>query len=202
MRKICKTSQTMKKLFIVLICVTLFCSVNAQEQHLSFKGVPINGTLKEYTNAMVKAGFKSEGITKDGISLLSGDFAGYKGCIIGVSTLTNCDVVNRIAVLFPEKETWATLVYDYENLKSMLTKKYGAPDFNREEFTTYTGDNNGLKMHALNDDQVVWITSFSTELGDIELSIVGGAYCKGHVRLMYFDKVNSDRVEQSAMDDL
>ncbi len=174
----------------------------AQEEHLSFKGVPINGTLKQYTAAMVKAGFKNEGTSKDGIVILSGDFAGYKGCMVGVSTLSNCDVVNRIAVLFPEKDTWATLVYDYEHIKSMLITKYGNPDMNMEEFTTYTGDNNGLKMHALNDDQVVWFTAWTTELGDIELSLVGGSYGKGHARLMYLDKANSDAVKQSAIDDL
>lgn len=57
--------------------------------------MPINGTLNEYTDAMVKAGFHYEG-TQDGISLLTGDFAGHKGCIIGVSTLKNCDVVSHV----------------------------------------------------------------------------------------------------------
>ena len=191
----------MKRLLVTLACLVIMGGIMAQE-HLTFKGVPINGTLKQYTAAMVKAGFKSEGTTSDGIAILSGDFAGYKGCIIGVSTLSTCDVVNRIAVLFPEKDTWAALVYDYEHLKSMLTTKYGEPEYNREEFTTYTGDNNGLKMHALNDDQVVWFTGWTTELGDIELSIVGGSYGKGHARLMYYDKANSDAVNQSAIDDL
>lgn len=192
----------MKKALVTLVCLIMMGGIIAQEEHLSFKGVPINGTLKAYTAAMVKAGFKSEGTTKDGVSLLSGDFAGYKGCVIGVSTLSSCDVVSRIAVLFPEKDTWSTLEYDYERLKTMLTTKYGEPDYNREEFTTYTGGDNGLKMHALNDDEVVWFTGWSTELGDIELSIVGGSYCKGHARLVYYDKANSDTVRQSAIDDL
>ena len=192
----------MKRLLVTLVCLVIMGGVMAQEEHLSFKGVPINGTLKAYTAAMVKAGFKSEGTTKDGVSLLSGDFAGYKGCVIGVSTLSSCDVVNRIAVLFPEQETWTMLVYDYDHLKSMMTQKYGEADYNREEFTTYTGDNNGLKMHALNDDQVVWYSGWTTDLGDIELSIVGGSYCKGMVRLVYFDKANSEKVRQNAIDDL
>lgn len=191
----------MKRLIVTLACLVIMGGIMAQE-HLTFKGVPINGTLKQYTAAMVKAGFKSEGTTSDGIAILSGDFAGYKGCIIGVSTLSSCDVVNRIAVLFPEKDTWSTLVYDYEHLKSMLTTKYGEPDFNREEFTTYTGGDSGLKMHALNDDEVIWFTGWTTELGDIELSLVGGSYGKGHARLMYYDKANSDAVNQSAIDDL
>ena len=54
----------------------------------------------------------------------------------------------------------------------------------------------------LNDDEVVWFTVWTTELGDIELSIVGGSYGEGRARLVYYDKANSDAVNQSAIDDL
>ena len=175
----------------------------AQEEHLSFKGVPINGTLKQYTAAMVKAGFKSEG-TQDGLSLLSGDFAGFKGCIVGVSTLTNCDVVNRIVVLFPEKDTWSSLMGDYEHLKSLLTTKYGEPDVVQEYFTGYAGrtDSDAIKMSALHSEELEWYTIFKTELGNIELSVVSASYGKGMVRLGYYNKKNTETVTQSALDDL
>ena len=193
----------MKKALVTLVCLIMMGGIMAQEEHLSFKGVPINGTLKQYTAAMVKAGFKSEG-TQDGLSLLSGDFAGFKDCIVGVSTLSNCDVVNKIVVLFPEKDTWSSLINDYEHLKSMLTTKYGEPSMNREYFTGYAGrtDNDGIKMAALQDEELEWFTVFSTDLGNIELSLVSASYGKGMVRLGYFDKKNTETVTQSALDDL
>ena len=192
----------MKKLLITMACLIIMGGIMAQE-HLSFKGVPINGTLKQYTAAMVKAGFKSEGTTSNGIALLTGDFAGYKDCIVGVSTLSSCDVVNRISVLFPEKDTWSTLLYDYENLKELLRVKYGEPDYNVERFTDYHGNDSGLKLYAINDREIEWYTIFSTELGEIELTLVGGTY--GHqarVRLSYTDKANSETVRQNVLDDL
>ena len=174
----------------------------AQEEHLSFKGVPINGTLKQYTAEMVKAGFNYEG-TEDGLALLTGDFAGFKGCIIGVSTLKNCDVVSFIAVLFPEKDTWSALISDYEYLKSLLTEKYGMPEKNLEQFTSYVGNSDDLKLMALNNGEIRWYTIFSTELGNIELTLIGGSYSsKGRVKLSYYDKVNSATVRQSVLDDL
>lgn len=192
----------MKKLIFIIVCFIMASSTYAQ-QHLSFKGVPINGSLQEYTNAMVKAGFHYEG-TQDGISLLSGDFAGYKNCIIGVSTLKNLDVVSHIAVLFPDKDTWSAVLGDYEMLKSLLTEKYGMPSNNKEKFTAYIADyDNSFVMHALKDGEYEWYTIFSTELGDIELSIIAGAgYQKGAVRLSYYDKANSAKVRSSAIDDL
>ena len=193
----------MKKLLVTVVCLVMMGGLMAQEEHLSFKGVPINGTLKQYTAAMVKAGFKSEG-TQDGLSLLSGDFAGFKGCIVGVSTLTNCDVVNRIVVLFPEKDTWSSLMGDYEHLKSLLTTKYGEPDVVQEYFTGYAGrtDSDAIKMSALHSEELEWYTIFKTELGNIELSVVSASYGKGMVRLGYYDKKNTETVTQSALDDL
>ena len=192
----------MKKVFLLLTCL-LFAGATFAQQHLSFKGVPLDGTLKAYTDAMVKAGFRYEG-TQDGVALLSGDFAGYKNCIVGVSTLKNCDVVNHIAVLFPDRDTWSSLLGDYEHLKEMLTEKYGTPSDSQEKFTGYVGDNhNGLIMHALKAGEYVWYTTFTTELGDIELTIMSGTeYDTGCVRLSYYDKANSDKVRKAAMDDL
>ena len=192
----------MKNIITFFACL-IIAGTSFAQQHLSFKGVPINGTLQEYTNAMVKAGFHYEG-TQDGISILTGDFAGYKNCVVGVSTLKNLNVVSHIAVLFPDKDTWTSVLSDYETLKSMLTEKYGIPSDNREKFGTYVGDYvNGLVMHALKDGEYEWYTTFSTELGDIELSITAGTkYNTAAVRLGYYDKANSEKVRSSAMDDL
>ena len=134
---------------------------------------------------------------------MSGDFAGYKNCIVGVSTLKNLDVVSHIAVLFPNKDTWSAVLGDYEHLKAMLTEKYGTPSDSQEKFTDNNGNDNGLIMYALKDGEYVWYTTFSTELGDIELSIISGTkYLTGCVRLSYYDKVNHDKVRKAAMDDL
>lgn len=191
-----------KHITLLLACLILAGNIFAQ-QHLSFKGVPINGTLKEYTDAMVKAGFHYE-LTQDGTALLTGDFAGYKDCTVGVSTLKNLDVVSHIAVLFPNKDTWSAVLGDYEHLKAMLTEKYGTPSYSQEKFTGYVGDyDNNLVMHALKDDEYVWYTIFTTELGDIELSIMAGTkYNTAMVRLSYYDKANSEKVRNAAMDDL
>ena len=79
---------------------------------------------KAYPN--IQAGFSDLGI-KDGTAVLQGDFAGFKGCIIGVSTLKTTNVVNTIAVIFPECDNWSKLENNYQTLKEMLIQKYGEP---------------------------------------------------------------------------
>ena len=177
--------------------------VSPTTQHLTFKGVQIDGTLKEYVETMKKAGFIYKEKTSDGSAILTGDFAGYKNCSIKVATLHNCDVVNKILVQFPDKKTWSSVLGDYEQLKSMLTKKYGKSQKYSERFTKYKGNDNYLIMFALRDGEYEWYTTFSTELGDVELSIVEGTEnLTGAVMITYYDKINSDKVQNAAIDDL
>lgn len=70
---------------------------------------------------MQQAGFTHLG-TDDGTALLEGDFAGFKNCTVGVSTLKSVNIVNTIGVIFPYKDDWSLLERDYELLKSMLTQ--------------------------------------------------------------------------------
>ena len=65
----------MKKLLISLF-VILYTTIGQAQEHLTFKGVPIDGTLDTYVANMKKAGFTFIG-ENDGIALLRGDFAGY-----------------------------------------------------------------------------------------------------------------------------
>ena len=74
----------MKKIIITMIVVLTAMTTWAQNQtseHLTFKGVPIDGKLSEYVLKMQKNGFTHVS-TKDGVALLKGDFAAYKGCTI------------------------------------------------------------------------------------------------------------------------
>ena len=191
----------MKKHLVLFIACLVFAGNLFAQQHLSFKGVPINGTLKEYTNAMVNAGFHYEE-TKDGVSILTGDFAGYKGCSIRVSTLKNCDVVSYITVTFSSSMVWSSVLNDYNTLKAMLTEKYGSPSDTKENLPAVENPDydNHTVMRELREGKYAWYTSFSSDLGDIVLSIVDDYGMA--VRLRYIDKANSEKVRNAAMDDL
>ena len=193
----------MKKLLTLVVCLLMIGGIYAQEQHLAFKGVPIDGALKDYKDAMIKAGFHYEG-EDEGVALLSGDFAGFKNVMIAVYTLANCDVVSHIAVIFPENSTWSELLTDYENLKDMMTKKYGRPKDCQERFTSYVSDSGDLRLTALSKGEYEWHTNYETDLGSIKLTISKGMvhYHTGCAVLIYQDKINSDKVKNSAIDDL
>ena len=193
----------MKKIVVTLFLLMSFTLTFAQSsEHLKFKGVPIDGTLNEYISKMKQAGFQLVG-TDDGVALLEGEFAGYRGCLIGVSTLKSVNVVNTIGVVFPAREDWSSLEGDYEHLKSMLTEKYGEPSDVVEKFQGYGNPQTDQeKWINLITDNCTWYTIFETENGDIQLSLEKGDYGEYFVLLKYFDKINTEAVRSAAMEDL
>lgn len=191
----------MKRLFFSLLFSFLALHVGAQTNHMTFKGVPINGTLDAYVKDMQKVGFTYIG-KENGIAILSGDFAGFRNCKVGVITLKSLDLVNHISVLFEEQDTWGRVFGYYSQLKEMLTTKYGVPDQCQEEFQGSQPRDDNSKMHELNMDRCVFSTIYSIDTGDIELEIIKRQWGKAAVRLTYWDKINTASVQQKAMEDL
>jgi hypothetical protein len=171
-------------------------------EHLSFKGVPIDGTLNEYVFKMKQNGFKHLG-TEDKNAILIGDFAGYKDCYVGVSTLTQKDLVYRIAVVFPEHETWSTLSGNYFDLKELLTEKYGESSDFLEKFDTDSGpEDDNSKMFEVQFDRCKFYSIWQTDKGKIQLSISHDGVTRCFVQLTYFDKINSNIIKEKAKGDL
>ncbi len=196
----------MKKIFSALVftltVITCFAQVKSDtSKHLTFKGVPINGTLAEFVTSMKKSGFVQKG-TKEGIAILEGDFASYKNCIVGVSTLKNKDLVSKIAVMFPSLKTWSSLSTNYFHLKELLTEKYGKPSESVEKFQSYTPDDDGSKITQVELGACKYYTTFETEKGTIQLAIEHDGMTSCFIKLAYFDKINSETIKKQALDDL
>lgn len=184
--------------------VLVLSSFAQNSEHLKFKGVPIDGTLNEYVSKMKQAGFVLEG-TEDGIALLSGEFAGYSDCVVGVKTLQKLNLVHEIVVLFPPQDKWAGLSYDYERLKTMLTKKYGKPYECMEKFNapSYMIEDDNDKMREVVMNNCIYYSTYNTDNGSITLTISNDGYelaCR--VKLFYTDKINSEIFDNAAMEDL
>ena len=93
---------------------------------LSFKGIPMTGSLSAFGQELVKAGFRS-----NGNGTYTGDFAGYSGCKITPSG----NPVQDVRIDFPVISDWNSLEKAYDGLQASLTQKYGM------EPKTSTGSN-------------------------------------------------------------
>jgi hypothetical protein len=192
----------MKKLILSLAVLLLSLAVFAQEnQHLTFKKVPIDGTLNQFVTKMKAVGFTVVG-QESKTAILKGEFAGYRGCTVYVQTLDSKDLVNYVGVRFPVDDTWATLEGDYKNLKSMLTTKYGEPFQSVESFQnpSMADDDNG-KMFEVKMHRVDYTTTWETPNGKIGLMIFAdNEGCAATIG--YVDNINRKIVTDTAIDDL
>ena len=195
----------MRTLFLSFLAVIMAMSTFAQtSEHMSFKGVPIDGTLNEYVAKMKQSGFQYLG-AEDGTALLNGDFAGYKNCHVAVTTLNKIDLVHKIGVIFPNQETWSRLYSNYSDLKQMLTEKYGNPNeevelFDVKPFQLPLDDN--MKMNQVGIDNCKFFTVWKTDKGEIQLSIDHSGFTSCFVKVVYFDRINSAIINEKVKDDL
>lgn len=84
---------------------------------LSFKGIPMTGSLSAFGTELVKAGFKNAGN-----GTYTGSFAGYNGCKV---TPSGSNPVQEVRVDFPVISDWDALEKAYDSLQASLTQKYG-----------------------------------------------------------------------------
>lgn len=96
---------------------TIPSSTPSSSSPLTFKGIPITGTLSAFGSELVKAGFRNAG---NGTYV--GDFAGYSGCKV---TPVGSNPVQEVRVDFPVISDWDALEKAYDDLQASLTQKYG-----------------------------------------------------------------------------
>lgn len=192
------------KLISTLILFFCFLALpyTQDSEHMTFKGVPIDGKLTEFIVKMKDKGLEYLA-TEDGMAFFQGDFAGYKSCYIGAHKMPQKDIVYSVVVLFPECETWSNLSSNYYDLKKMLSIKYGEPVNVVEEFDSYSQpkDDNS-RMHEVGMDNCKYYTIWDTNRGEIQLSIEHDGYSKKLVKVMYLDKINMEIMKGKAIGDL
>ena len=195
----------MKRILIALLFVFSCIGAMAQNanEHLKFMGIPINGTLESFSQKLATKKIKSIQAA-EGVGLFNGAFAGKMNCNIFVATVPNRNIVSKVVVCLPPRETWAWLESDYNEFKQMLTSKYGEPFQHSETFKagSYTSSD-VLKMSSLRGGKCEYYTLWKLNEGAIGLEIISiESPSSCFVRLNYYDAINDKLAENSKQDDL
>ena len=149
--------------------VNFITDISAQTEHMKFKGVPMEGTLQTFTSKLKAKGFMPIGV-QDGVSLLKGEFAGYKDCTIG-AVADKSGIICKVSVIFPAMDKWGDLERCYSNYKSMLSEKYGDPKDCVENFQHDYVNDDSSKKYELEMDRCKYYSIFNGDNGEIQLEI-------------------------------
>ena len=192
----------MKKLTVLFAFMVIALTSYAQSnsEHLSFKGIPIEGSMSEFCQKLKAKGFTSIG-SENNLALFMGDFTG-RNATIGVTATDDGKNVFAVAVLFDPSGEWNTLVNTYSYYKDLYTRKYGKPTISKEKNPAFLDSNTAL-MAEVHQGRVVWASVWEVTGGDIKLSIekTSGVY-EGVVVICYRDSQNVETKIQKDLEDI
>lgn len=184
----------------VFLLISLASFAQTPTEHLTFKGVPIEGSMAGFCEKLKTKGFTLIG-QDNNITLFSGDFTGRKATV-GVAATDDGKNVFSVGVLFDPSGEWNTLVNTYEYYKDLYTRKYGKPTISKENNPAHSDSNTAL-MAEVHQGTVVYGSTWEVTGGDIQLSIEKsfGVY-EGMVMIRYRDSQNIEAKIQNDLEDI
>ncbi len=189
----------MKRITVTLMVLVVAICAMAQE-HLSFKGIPIEGSLSTFCQNLKAKGFTPIG-SRNNQTIFSGDFTGRKATV-GVIATDDGKNVFSVVVLFDPSGEWNTLVNTYDYYKKLYTRKYGEPALSKEN-NPASSDSNSSLMHEVYQGTVVYGSAWEVAGGDIELSIEkSSGFYEGMVVIRYRDSQNVEAKIKNDLDDI
>lgn len=191
----------MKRVLATIIGLLIFTSLMA-EGHMMFKGVEMTGSVRNFVSQLESQGLKNLG-SMDGMTILTGQFAGYNKCSIMVAH-TQEGNVGKIVVVFPEYNNWDDLMLNYNIIKNRLIKKYGTPfkDILTWSDNAVNKDDNWWKMYYLYEKNCAVMTNFLLQEGEIDLEVKSPKMGSTRFFLSYFDMETMIQQIETAEDDL
>lgn len=181
----------LKDLFTTLLIISISFLANAQEPHLKFMGIPINGTITQFQSKLIKKGLRVSKYSKSldkGIRAYEGHFSGRKAMIATYYNPSTKGVFS-VRVLFDENSfnsnESAFDVYDY--YKELITTKYSEVS---QEDTEDKASDDSRRHYAI---YVFQDASMKSILGTIRLQVVESDdyYNTYFVTIDYIDSLNS-----------
>lgn len=176
----------MKNILLFMLLCVCFC-LHAQD-HLTFRGIPIEGSMTDFCQKLKAKGFTQVGKDRN-ITLFNGDFTGRQATI-GVGASDDSKNVFSVVVLFDPSGEWNNLISTYDYYKELYTRKYGEPKISKETNPSHSDSNTAL-MAEVHEGTVVYVSAWTVPGGNIQLSIEksSGVY-EGMVMIRYQDSQN------------
>ncbi|MBP5335107.1 MAG: hypothetical protein J6Y61_04885 [Bacteroidales bacterium] len=190
----------MKRNIITTMVVLMAVALNAQNAHLKFKGIPIDGEYKAFAQQLVQKGFKQIESSPDGI-ILTGNFMATPGVMVVVYPDPTSKSVSAVSALVEAGDNWPTIEDKYYDVVATYKEKYGEPSEHVEEFTTDVHNEDFFRKNALHDGQCNYKSLWEVEGGHIVISLAYFQF-KYYVVCAYADEQNVKALRKTIIDDI
>ena len=171
--------------------------INVENQHFSFQGIPLEGSLNKFVKKLQKKGYILE-FEGECNARLTGKFANSDVMLLVASTPIS-DEVYQVMVFFVEN-IWSNAKNRYLKFKDMLSKKYGDFSDIAEVFFDPYYEGDGYEFTAIRMGEGAYYSRIDLPLGSVSVQIVSSDEDDGVV-LAYNDFENYQMYE-SENDDI
>lgn len=189
--------MAMRKVLILMLWVVGMTAM--AEEHLTFTGIPIDGSLDCFSQALEQQDFRRLRVFNNPV--FEGLFADRLAYVI-VETTPETHVVCEVLVAFQKLHQWNELDSAYNALKAKLIAQYGEPAETKE---VGEGPQEITQVRQYFEDAIlIRRCKFVTELGTIDLAMDNlrlHELSRGvpYVYLIYTDKANINTAAQEGM---
>lgn len=188
----------MKRILVIMTMSLVMIGAYAQE-HLSFKGIPVEGSMKTFCKKLESKGFTAIG-SQGILTLFTGEFTGREVCVGVMSTNDGKNVLSA-GVLFPASGEWQDLVSAYNYYKNLYERKYGKP-LSCIENNPAQGDSNAALMGEVHNGTAEYVSIWKIADGSIVLKIEKSNFYEGQVMISYMNNGNIESKLKQDMDDI
>ena len=188
----------MKKL-VLLFTVMLMSTTSFAQEHLDFRGVPIDGHIDDFVSKMEGLGYTLEKKVDNAV-IMEGRFTN-KDVNVYILSTPQTNTVWKVAVYFDEATSWSSIKNSYREYKDLYKKKYGVGE-SYEFFSDPYYEGDGYELQALRKEKCNYVTYFEPATGYVTVKM-SSSEC---IVIAYEDKVNTElkKKEQtsSALDEI
>lgn len=190
----------MKRFFFTVVAILMASSLYAQDAHLKFKGIPIDGNYKEFAQKLIQKDFKQIDASNDGI-VLRGNFMATPGVMVLVYPDPTSKAVSAVSAMIEAGDNWPSIEGKYYDVAGTYKEKYGEPSEHIEEFKTEVHNDDYFRKNALREGQCNYKMQWDVEGGRIVISLAYFQFSY-YVICAYVDEQNVKALRQTIIDDI
>jgi hypothetical protein len=176
--------KTNSKLIALVICV--LCSISAYAEHLSFLGIPLDGTIENFDKQIKNKGFVSSvdfsSLNTNNQKWYDGKFANQDVVVLISSTYKSNKVYSAAVTLFCDSDS--DMYTNFTSWKDRVSRKYNVTPIQKDSELYYYVEDKGMIVLRYDYDPDQPLLDFQYQ-----------------VQLLYMDLENNNLADKEAMDD-
>jgi len=155
------------------------------QNHLKFLDIPINGSIESFSKQL-----ENKGLDKVYETIFIGSFGEYNDALFFITENEKTKNVCEVCVYFYFSDSFSDLIWNYEQIKKVLSKKYGTKYNEVNNFTEYKHQSGKENLERFKEGSYKIFCQWELNNGLIELGFNLLEEDEMYIAILYRDFAN------------